>query len=136
MPSPNFLSQLESILRTRNPEAVRQFLVAQGQWPENVADVERAMWLMIAGSPALQEFHREAHNWLTSHGSQGEAEMLLERTQTPQKSAATPSPKAGTPPQKPKKGGQHANAGNPKRSHHQAGSDVSLHTRGKPSNQP
>ena len=96
MPSSDFRSQLDSILRSKNPEAVRQFLVAQGQWLEDtVIDGERAMWLMIAGSPALRDLHREAHDWLIGHGAQAEAEMLLERDPKPQKSTATPSVKTG-----------------------------------------
>lgn len=95
MPVSDFRSQLDSILRSKNPEAVRQFLVAQGQWPEDAtADAERAMWLMIAGSPALRELHAEAHHWLIGHGAQAEAEMLLERESKPQKSAVAPIAKA------------------------------------------
>jgi hypothetical protein len=136
MPSPDFRNQLDSILRTKNPEAVRQFLVAQGQWPENVANIERAMWLMIAGSPALREFHHEAQDWLISHGSQAEAEMLLERTKTSQTSSATPSPKAGTRPRKQNGGEQHSNTSSAKRSQRQTRPDHSPHTRSKPPKQP
>lgn len=132
MPSPDFRSQLDSILRNKNPEAVRQFLVAQGQWPENVADVERAMWLMIVGSPALRELHHEAYDWLISHGSQAEAEMLLERTKAPQKPTAPPSPKAGASPQKSNGGKRRSNTGSPKPPSVKPGPDRSSHPPSRP----
>jgi hypothetical protein len=37
MSYPEFRSQLDSILRSNDPEAVRQFLVEQGQWEEGRA---------------------------------------------------------------------------------------------------
>src|SRR5690348_11038634 len=77
MAYPEFRQQLDSILRTKNPEAVRQFLIAQGQWSEeDQPDMERAMWMMIAGSPALRDLHSEAQVWLVSHGYQNEAEVI------------------------------------------------------------
>lgn len=77
MAYPEFRQQLDSILRTKNPEAVRQFLIAQGQWSEeDQPDMERAMWMMIAGSPALRDLHSEAQVWLVSHGYQNEADMI------------------------------------------------------------
>ena len=77
MAYPEFRKQLDSVLRMKNPEAVRQFLIAQGQWSEeDQPDMERAMWMMIAGSPTLRELHSEARDWLVSHGYQSEAEMI------------------------------------------------------------
>jgi hypothetical protein len=77
MAYPEFRQQLDSVLRTKNPEAVRQFLIAQGQWSEeNQPDMERAMWMMIAGSPSLRDLHSEAQVWLVSHGYQNEAEVI------------------------------------------------------------
>ena len=75
-----FRKALDNILRAKDPKALRQFLVSQGQWGEDAhLDAEHAMWLMIAGSPALQELHGEAQAWLTNHGYRSEADLL--RTQ-------------------------------------------------------
>ena len=77
MAYPEFRKQLDTVLRTKNPENVRQFLIAQSQWSEeDQPDMERAMWMMIAGSPALRELHGEAQNWLVSHGYQTEADVI------------------------------------------------------------
>jgi hypothetical protein len=105
MSYPEFRSQLDSVLRSKNPEAVRQFLIEQGQWDESSAgDVEHAMWMMIAGSPTLQNLHAEAQNWLRQHGYQAEAEMLRERNKTPsQPSRSKGQPRTG----KPHTGGKH-----------------------------
>ena len=105
MSYPEFRSQLDSVLRSKNPEAVRQFLIEQGQWDESSAgDVEHAMWMMIAGSPTLQNLHSEAQNWLRQHGYQAEAEMLRERNKTPsQPSRPKGQPRTG----KPHTGGKH-----------------------------
>jgi len=89
MSYPEFRSQLDQILRSKNPETVRQFLVRQGQWDEDFpGDVEHAMWMMIAGSPTLPELHNEAQDWLVQHGYQAEAEMLRERMKAPTKAAS------------------------------------------------
>lgn len=97
MSYPEFRSQLDQILRSKNPETVRQFLVGQGQWDEDFAgDVEHAMWMMIAGSPTLPELHNEAQNWLVQHGYQAEAELLRERRQTPTKAAPAQSRTRGS----------------------------------------
>jgi hypothetical protein len=98
MSYPEFRSQLDSILRSKNPEAVRQFLIEQGQWDESSAgDVEHAMWMMIAGSPTLQNLHAEAQNWLRQHGYQAEAELLRERSKTPAKTPSQPARPKGQP---------------------------------------
>ncbi len=77
MAYPEFRKQLDTLLRTKDPQAVRQFLISQGQWSEDAQiDGERVMWMMIAGSPALQELHSEAHAWLTTHGYEAEAKAL------------------------------------------------------------
>jgi hypothetical protein len=86
MSYPEFRSKLDSVLRSKNPEAVRQFLIEQGQWDEGRAsDVEHAMWMMIAGSPALQSLHAEAQDWLMQHGYHAEAEMLRARPKASRK---------------------------------------------------
>lgn len=109
MSFPEFRSQLDNVLRSKNPEAVRRFLVEQGQWDEGRADdVEHAMWMMIAGSPALQNLHAEARDWLMQHGYQAEAEMLLERKKTsPKASSAASRPKKQPGQGKPDVGGKH-----------------------------
>ncbi len=85
MAYPEFRKQLDNVLRSKDPEAVRQFLVSQGQWTEETAiDAERAMWLMIAGSPTLQALHDEAQTWLIDHGYQSEAAMLRDQMTPPQ----------------------------------------------------
>ncbi len=92
MAYPEFRHQLDSILRSKNPQTVRQFLVEQGQWDESFSgDVEHAMWMMIAGSPTLQELHTEAQDWLRRHGYQAEAAMLREQTKAPSRTRSTPT---------------------------------------------
>ncbi len=117
MSYPEFRNQLDRVLRSKDSQAVRQFLVEQGQWDESRAgDVEHAMWMMIAGSPALQSLHAEAQNWLMQHGYQAEAEMLRERPQAPRKSASTSSPARGQArPNKSGAGGKRANHQPPRR---------------------
>lgn len=93
MAYPEFRQQLDSILRAKNPEAVRQFLIAQGQWSgEDQPDIERAMWMMIAGSPALRDLHSEAQAWLVNHGFQAEAEVIRGQEKPPARRRGT-SPK-------------------------------------------
>ncbi len=72
-----FRQRLDDILRTRDPDAVRDFLIAEGQWDEDAAgDTEFAMWMMIAGSPALAKLHAEAEAWLSGHGHAAEADII------------------------------------------------------------
>jgi hypothetical protein len=76
-----FRRQLDATLRQRDPEALRSFLLASGQWQEDTvpADVPAAMWMMILASPAVGELHAEAQSWLRSHGHAQEAELLAGR---------------------------------------------------------
>ncbi|HLW01522.1 MAG TPA: hypothetical protein VKT82_22895 [Ktedonobacterales bacterium] len=116
MSYPEFRNQLDSVLRSKNPEAVRQFLIEQGQWDKGRADVEHAMWMMIAGSPSLQSLHAEAQDWLMQHGYQAEAEMLRERPKASRKPASPQSrPKGQTRPNKPRANSQHPNHRAPQR---------------------
>jgi hypothetical protein len=72
-----FRQRLDDALRTRDPETVRAFLVAAGQWDDDAAgDVEAYMWMMIAGSPALKDLHDSAQQWLRSHGHAAEADLI------------------------------------------------------------
>jgi hypothetical protein len=116
MSYPEFRSQLDNVLRSKDPEAVRRFLVEQGQWDESPGnDVEHAMWMMIAGSPTLQSLHAEAQDWLMQHGYQAEAEMLRERTKAPPKSGpASSGAKGKARPNKPGVSGKHTSKQKPK----------------------
>lgn len=76
----NFRQRLDAVLRTLDVKQVREFLIAEKQWsPGQPADPEFAMWMMIAGSPNLQDLHGRAREWLLTHGHEDEARALLER---------------------------------------------------------
>jgi hypothetical protein len=75
---PAFRRRLDDILRQRNPEALRAFLIAEGQWAEATAtDPESAMWMMIATSPTLASQRDEARQWLLTHGHEAEAQAIF-----------------------------------------------------------
>ncbi len=100
MDTKQFHQQLEQVLREKNPDALRQFLVAQGQWPEDTTmDAERAMWTMILGKPTLAPFHQEAHAWLVAHGHPADAAMLRGE-QPPKGTKGATLPGAKHPPRK------------------------------------
>jgi len=76
----SFRQRLDTVLRTLDAKQVQDFLVAEGQWSEDLStDPEFAMWLMIAGSQTLQNLHEEARKWLVSHGHESDAEAVLRR---------------------------------------------------------
>jgi hypothetical protein len=76
----SFRHQLDTVLRTRDVQEVRSFLIAEKQWSEELpSDPEFAMWMMIAGSQTLRDLHEQARKWLVSHGHEAEAEALLRR---------------------------------------------------------
>lgn len=76
----NFRQQLDAVLRTRDVEQVRNFLIAKEQWSEELpADPEFAMWMMIAGSKTLLDLHEQSRKWLVSHGHGADAEAVLSR---------------------------------------------------------
>jgi hypothetical protein len=76
----NFRQQLDAVLRTLDVKQVRDFLVAEGQWSEDLpADPEFAMWMMIAGSQTLRDLHEQARMWLVSHGHEADAEAILRK---------------------------------------------------------
>ncbi len=76
----NFRQRLDTVLRTQDIKSVQKFLIAENQWnAEQPADPEFAMWVMIAGTPTLQDLHGRAREWLLSHGHEDEARALLER---------------------------------------------------------
>ncbi len=75
-----FRGQLDAVLRQRDPQRLRQFLIEQGQWTEDQqTDTEAALWMMIATSPALTDMHDEAERWLLSHGHESEAQAIFAR---------------------------------------------------------
>jgi hypothetical protein len=76
----SFREQLDAVLRTRDVQQVRNFLIAEEQWSEELpADPEFAMWMMIAGSQTLRVLHEQARRWLVSHGHEADAEAVLGR---------------------------------------------------------
>ncbi len=78
----NFRQRLDAVLRTRDVEQVRTFLITEDQWSDDVpADPEFAMWMMVAGSPTLKDLHGAARLWLVEHGHAEEADALLSRSQ-------------------------------------------------------
>jgi hypothetical protein len=78
----SFRQRLDAVLRTRDVKQVRGFMIEENQWSLDApADPEFAMWLMIAGSAALQDLHGEARRWLIEHGHATEAEALFRRDQ-------------------------------------------------------
>jgi hypothetical protein len=76
----NFRQRLDAVLRTLDVQQVSKFLIAESQWDEGTpANPEYAMWMMIAGSPALRDLHEQARQWLVSHGHEDEANAVLRR---------------------------------------------------------
>jgi len=76
----NFRQRLDAVLRTLDVKQVSEFLIAEKQWsPGQPADPNFAMWMMIAGTPTLQDLHGRARDWLLAHGYEDEARALLER---------------------------------------------------------
>jgi hypothetical protein len=99
---PEFRRKLDEVLRRRDATALREFLIAQGQWTADTStDPERAMWMMITTSPALRDLHEEAGRWLMDHGYAEEARTLGHKDrrqrpdqQAPRASRTTPGPGA------------------------------------------
>jgi hypothetical protein len=91
---PEFRRNLDEVLRRRDPAALRAFLIAAGQWtPETTTDPERAMWMMIATSPALSALHEEAARWLLDHGYGEEARLLSGKDAQPPSRQRPPRPR-------------------------------------------
>ena len=91
----SFRQRLDAVLRERNPDQLRTFLISEGQWqPEQQTDTEAAMWMMIAASSALKGMHAEAEHWLLTHGHEAEAGAILgsrrERSADATKRQSTP----------------------------------------------
>lgn len=95
---PEFRRKLDAVLRRRDAPALRQFLIEEGQWEaDTTTDPERAMWMMIATSPALGDLHDEAVGWLADHGYAEEAQVLGQR-RAAGGHGRTPSEASGAPP--------------------------------------
>lgn len=76
----DFRQRLDAVLRTLDVKQVSDFLIAEGQWQAGQpADVEYAMWMMIAGSHTLRDLHEQARQWLVAHGHEEEANAVLRR---------------------------------------------------------
>ena len=76
----SFRQKLDNVLRTLDVQQVSKFLIAENQWDEGTpTDPEYAMWMMIAGSPALRNLHEQARQWLITHGHEDEANAVLRR---------------------------------------------------------
>ncbi|MBV9256943.1 MAG: hypothetical protein JO215_02875 [Ktedonobacteraceae bacterium] len=77
----NFRQRLDAVLRTMDVQQVQQFLIDKKQWNVHAlpADPEFSMYMMIAGSSALNDLHEQAYIWLVSHGHEAEAQAVLGR---------------------------------------------------------
>jgi len=76
----NFRHRLDAVLRTLDVQQVSKFLIAENQWRAGQpADLEFAMWMMIAGSQTLRDLHEQARQWLVAHGHKEEANAVLRR---------------------------------------------------------
>jgi hypothetical protein len=86
----NFRQRLDAVLRTLDVKQVSDFLIAEGQWSANPpADPEFAMWMMMAGNPALRDLHQQAYEWLVSHGHEEDAKRFLKQESKPGKGQRT-----------------------------------------------
>lgn len=102
-----FRQRLDQVLRRRDAGALREFLVAEGQWDaEARTDVEAAMWMMIATSPALADMRDEARRWLLEHGHAAEAAALFGR-----QGAGDSGQRGGRPPRHASTGASHQQGG-------------------------
>jgi hypothetical protein len=74
----NFRQRLDAVLRTLDVAQVSAFLIAEKQWqPGQPADLEYAMWMMIAGSSTLSDLHARARDWLVSNGIEAVENAVL-----------------------------------------------------------
>lgn len=90
----DFRRDLDAVLVTRDPQALRRFLIEQEQWtPDTTMDPEAAMWLMIAASPGLASMHPEARAWLKAHGRGADAAAIGGEPGTGKQQPSRPQPK-------------------------------------------
>lgn len=76
----SYVSKLCEVLRTKDVEALRQFLIksAENRDPDYVAEIEaipageleKRMYKMIAARPDLADMHADARRWLNEHGAE------------------------------------------------------------------
>jgi hypothetical protein len=102
---PEFRRRLDDVLRQRDSEGLRAFLIAEGQWtPETATDPEAAMWMMIATSPALASLRDEARQWLMAHGHEAEVQAIFGAKRSsgkpPTRGGTLPAGRAGKAPTK------------------------------------
>jgi hypothetical protein len=58
-----FRQQLDAVLRTRDVQQVRNYLIAKEQWSEELpADPEFAMWMVAIQCGPVYTFSLTAHN--------------------------------------------------------------------------
>ena len=94
-----FRQRLDAVLRRKDPDALRAFLVSEGQWdPDAATDVPAAMWMMIATSHDLANLHAEAREWLLTHGHAEEANAIFGARGRGKPTGGSPQ---GRPPQRP-----------------------------------
>lgn len=111
----SFRQRLDAVLRTLDVKQVSEFLIVEGQWsPENPANAEFAMWMMVAGSPSLRNLHDRAYDWLMTHGHEGDATAFLAR----EKILGTNRGKGSGPSGMPKFGGKKPNNKRNREAHH------------------
>lgn len=104
----SFRQRLDAALRTRDVHQVRAFLIEADQWSQDQpTDPEYAMWLMIAGTPTLNDLHAEARQWLIQHGHAEAADAVSGRgqksNQSSGKQGASQSKKTGANSAKPRR---------------------------------
>ncbi|GAC1430836.1 MAG: hypothetical protein NVSMB54_24690 [Ktedonobacteraceae bacterium] len=76
----SFRQRLDAVLCTLDVKQVQEFLIVEKQWSEGQpADPEFAMWMMVAGTPSLRNFHDRAYEWLMTHGHEADAVAFLAR---------------------------------------------------------
>jgi hypothetical protein len=76
---PSYVAQLGSVLRRRDPEALRAFLVASATRfgderqvaeveAKSPAELEELLHRMIVARPDMKDLHRASREWLFRHG--------------------------------------------------------------------
>lgn len=94
-----FRQRLDAVLRRKDPAALREFLVAEGQWAADAqTDVDMAMWMMIATSKALTPLHDEARAWLLANGHATEVNAIFGERPRPAAGQGRPGGHRGPPP--------------------------------------
>lgn len=85
----SYVEQLGAVLRQRDPEALRRFLMAragefgdEAQLPrireQSLLEMEALMHRMTTVRPDLEEFHRESQSWLARYQLEARAKPTAE----------------------------------------------------------